>query len=313
MARIKIPYLNPLNFVDVSPIQVPQYISKHMDDYLKEERLTQWEQQPNGIYQQPFLKSDVISTQLQSDAGLPTFKIIDCRMKTWDTYPMTQRQQNQYDPGYFIWESQSALTALPENYYFAVIENGAPTVVKTMISQGFKVQTEQPGTVLFEYTNRRYYGEFVFETGITPSIRLNAILRYKLPASKDTVFEDQILDMVMIKSQPYRLWELVIINVPDWMIDKLNWIIGCSELRLDGKYFSKNEGAKLEPTNVLGNGYTTEYKLELRELLTRGSKIFDTTNDTDEELSIMLNSTSKGFADTSEEGSSSIVTFLDVE
>lgn len=312
MARIYDPYLNPLQLVEVNRTRLPQYVSRFMDDYWLAERLSSWQQLPDGPYYQPWLPSDNIALQFQNNAGQLKGTVINCQQTLQIPFILDQKQQNKYMPDYFIYEMSAALNVLPVGqHYFMVIEVGDTDVV--LLGEGFDLQTEQPDTLLIEYTNRSFYGNAVFETGFAPSLRLRGTLQLEDPVSKDTLYEDQVLDMVMVLSKPYRLWELTLINIPDWMVDKLNWILGCSNLRIDGRFYTKNEGAKLTSQDALGNGTLKTYKIELREQLLRNSKIIDTASNTNEALSIMLNSTSKGFADTSTDASSSVVQFLDVE
>jgi hypothetical protein len=311
MPRIYIPYLNPLNLVEVDPAEVPQYESMHIDDYWWKERLNKW-QQGTEQYYQPWRSDDVVVLQLQNNAGQLQVQVVNCNLEIQLTFLMQQKQQNTYQPEYFIYESSTALTPLPDGRYFFIVRAGTNPVKKTSISEPILIQAEQPRTLLIEYVNRSYYGNMIFETGITPSIRIQGFLTLQPPPSKDTLYEDQVLDMIMVQSKPYRLLELTIEPVPDWMIDKLNWIFGCSGLRIDGKYFTKNEGAKWEETVSVMNGALKGYKIQLRESISRNSKVFDTTDDTDEELNLLVNADSKGFADTTEAASSSVVQFYDV-
>jgi hypothetical protein len=306
--RLYIPYLNPLNFVEVDPVEIPQYLTKHMDDYFLRERLNPWQ---SGSYSQPWQINDTISLQFQNNIGQLQVDVINCEQEVQLSFLMQQKQQNKYEPDYFIYESNTALTPLdPGKYFFLITVGGG---LKILISELSEVSEIIENSVLLEYSNRSYYGNMIFETGITPSIRIRGLLRLKESAAKDTIYEDQILDAVIIQSKPYRVWEFIVFAIPDWMIDKLTWILGCSNFRIDGKYFTKNEGAKWEETDNIGAGTLKGYKIELRESINRNSKIFTTAENENEELTIVLNTDSKGFADTSEDASSNVVQFIDVE
>jgi hypothetical protein len=313
MARTYTPYLLPVTWYDVEPTEVTQYISRHMDDYLLSERNTRWQ---NGGYRQPWLMSDVIVNQFINNQGAVNIKVIDCKQNLLFATPMQQKQQNQYEPEYFIYESSQALNALPDGIYYLLAEIGS-SPNKRLISEPIEVSSTIENTLLLQYKHRKYRGGVVFETGIEFSLRVHGFLRLQPPASKDTLYEDQVLDMVMVQSKPYRIWELVFFGpeggLPDWMIDKLNWVLGCSDLRIDGKYYTKQEGAKIEEGETLQNGLLKSYRIEMREAINRNSKVFSGEENTNEELNILLNVSSKGFFDTNEDGSSTIVTILDVE
>ncbi len=313
MSRIYIPHINPLQIVEVDPIEIPQYNFKHMDDHWWIDRLSQW-QNPDQ-YKAPWQSNDVVSLQFQNNMGQLQVQIVNCQNQAAATFLMDQKQQNKYLPDYFIYESNSALTGLSGTYFF-IIRAGSSPVKKTFISEPINIQATQPDTILFEYVNRAFYQNLVFETGISPSLRVHGFLRLKDMPAKDTLYEDQVLDMVMVQSKPYRVWELYIgapQQIPDYLIDKITRVLGCSDARIDGKFFTKNEGFKWEEADNLWNNALKAYKCELRESINRDSKIYDTEVDTNEELTLLVNSDSKGFADTSEDASSTIVTFVDVE
>jgi hypothetical protein len=313
MARTYTSYLLPITWYDVNPDEIQQYISKHMDDYLLAERKNRWQ---NGGYRQPWIRKDVIVNQFINNAGAVNIKVIDCKENLFFTTPMQQKQQNQYEPEYFIYESSQALNVLPEGIYYLLAEIGTGPN-KRLISEPIEVSENLENTLLLQYKHRKYKGGVVFETGVEFSLRVHGFIRLQPPASKDTLYEDQVLDMTLVDSKPYRIWELVLFGpdggLPDWMIDKLNWVFGCSDLRIDGKHYTKQEGAKIEEGDNIQNGLLRSYRIELREQINRNSKVFSATEDTNEELNVMLNVSSKGFFDTNEQGSSNIITVENVE
>jgi hypothetical protein len=313
MGRLYTPFLLPIQWVNVEPAEVTQYISKHMDDYLLAERATRWQ---NGGYRQPWMTADVIKSQFTNNLGGITIKVIDCHQNLQFATPMQQLQQNTYEPQYFLYESSQALNNLSPGIYYLLAEIGTGPNLR-LISEPIEVSEIIENSLLLEYKHRKYRGGVVFETGIEFSLRIHGFLNEKTPGSKDVLYEDQILDMTMVDSKPYRLWELLVFGpdggLPDWMIDKLNWILGCSDLRIDGKYYTKQEGSKLEEGDTFQNGLLKSYKVEMREQIFRNAKVFSGTDNANERLTIVLNTTSKGFADTSENGSSNIFQVYDVE
>lgn len=309
MSRLKIPHLNPLQFVEMALDEIPQYISRHMDDVLLRERLNQWQQVPNGYFLQPWQTSDSIPLQFFSSMGGVQLQLIDCNRIVAETINMTQIRQNEYEPGIFIYQGTFTLDNVPEGEYYVYGQVGTSPVKKYLISEPISVHERQENTLLIKYTNPLHKDDYVFATGIEPNIRIPAILRLKEIASKDTLYEDQVLDMVMVLSRSYRVWELIIIQVPDWLEDKLGYILGCRNLQIDGKYYTKNAETKLEQVEDIGNGVYKSFRIDLRASITRNSKEFDTDLDTDEELVVVLNTTSKGFGDSSND----IITIYDVE
>jgi hypothetical protein len=312
MGRIYLPYLNPLNLVEVNPAQVPQYLSKFMDDYRWADRLTT-RQLPIEKFYQPWQNNDVIDLQFQSDLGQTTAYLVDVTGKRIDSFIATPKQQNKFDPAYFIYELHMAQTPYPEGYYVYYFEVGSP-VITALVSEPIRIAPTHEGTLLFQYKHRQYRGNMIFETGIEPSIRVKGHILKDKPVSKDTLYEDQILDMTMLKSTPYRVFNLTLEQIPDWKSEVLNWVMGCSDVRIDGRYYTKNgDDAKWDKQVSAYFDALFDISLPLRESINRNSKVFSADENTNEELTIQLNVDSKGFADTSQNASSSVVTFIDVE
>jgi hypothetical protein len=312
MGRLILPYINPINLVEVSPTLIPQYVSRFMDDYLWANRLSV---RQSGVskYYQPWNNNDVVSVQFQNSAGQVVVYLVNCKGKKIDSFIATPKQQNKYQPEYFIYESHIALTPYPEGHYFFIYEIGSP-VRKALISEPIYIKPQHEGTILFQYKHRTFRGNMVFETGIQPSVRVKANLKKQVPKSKDTLYEDQVLDMTILKSTPFRVFDLTLEQIPDWYGEIFNWIMGCSDVRLDGRYYTKNgDDAKFEKEVSAYFDALIDHKLELRESVNRNSKIFDVDEDTTEEFFLTLNVDSKGFADTSQNASSSVITFIDVE
>lgn len=308
---LHLPFILPLKFVEVAPQQVVQYVSRHMDDYLLHNRWTRWQY---GYYHNKWLRSDSIALQLQTNTGQPTITVIQCDgTVVIGPQLMIQRQQNPYDPGTFIYESATALNACQDGgvYWFKITTGSI-----TLISEPIQVFEQLTESLLVQYKHRRFYEDVIWETGVEMNLRVPAIIRYKPPAAKDTVYEDQVLDMTMIKSIPYRVVDFVVgtgSNIPDYMIDILNRILGCSSVRIDGRYYAKNEGFKWEDPDDEMNALFKGYRGELRENINRASKIVEPATNTNEEVTIIGLVDLKGFADTSEAASSNLVTFEDIE
>lgn len=311
MSRLTLPYINALQLLEVAPAQITQYQSHHMDDWMLQNRLLQWQ---SGQYANPWLRADSIYLQLQTNTGQPTLTVID-KNRTVIIGPqlMIQRQQNPYDPATYIYESATSLNALQDGecYWFKIT-----TASITLISEPIQAFDEYANSILIQYKNRKFYADVIFETGIEMNLRIPGFLRMKPPAAKDTVYEDQILDMTMIKSVPYRLWEVYAgapVRLPDYTIDKLNRIFGCSSVRIDGRYYTKNEGFKWEQVDNEQNTLFYAYRGELREMINRNSKIIIPGTNTNEMVVIVGLVDLKGFADTSESASSNLVQFEDIE
>lgn len=309
MPRLDIPYILPLHFVEINPQQLVQYLSRHPDDWLLQNRLNIWQY---GTYANKWTQDDSIPLQVTCNTGQPQLQVINCQGQVFITELMSQKQQNRYDPTTYIYESATALDILDDGFYWFKMTSGSIT----MISEPIRVQRIITESLLLEFKHRKFYGGVVWETGFSSNIRIPGILRRKPPAAKDVVYEDQILDMTMIKSTPYRLIDLIVgagDMCPDYFIDTLNRILGCSSLQMDGRYYTKNEGFKWEQTDEQYNGVLYSYRGELREMINRTGKIIEPGTDTNQRVTIIGAIDLKGFADTSLSASSNLAEFTDVE
>lgn len=106
-----------------------------------------------------------------------------------------------------------------------------------------------------------------FGTGFAPMLLVEGAIIYKSPASKDSDFEDQPLDLTLLSSVPFDLYELIIGDargVPDYMIKMINRILSCKYKKIDNRYYEKSTGAKWEPNEQ--DGYPARgWRLEMRE------------------------------------------------
>lgn len=272
-------HLNPVNFVAKKVTEYPTYIGRHMDDYWHRDRLTPWQHLMTPFYQ-VWMNSDSINLQLITNAGTPTVKLLNSCVGTVYTGTMTQKQNGTTDPTFYIYEISVPLTGIDEGVYFMTIESGISPNIISMISEPMFIASTQPNTLLIEYVHKNYFQSMVFETGFIPSIRVKALLQLKQLMSKDTIYEDQILDEVMVRSKPFRIWDFKIgveTPIPDFMIDKVNRIFGCSSLKIDGREYTKNDGFKWEESDNVGYGSLKAYSIELRERYNNSYKEFEPT------------------------------------
>lgn len=288
------PFINPVKLHEASPLEVAQYRTKFMHAVAYFDTLDPWQERQR--YYQPWQLSDTIRLQVISNYAPLSVKLIDADGKVHFQDNMTQIRENVYDPGMFIYEISISLAVIAEGWYYLQLECGNPLAL-TLVSEPMCVKETHENSLLLEYTNRRYYADMVFETGFSPSIRVLGKLRFKSPASKDTYYEDQVLNMTQLSSVPFRLYDLVLgdsFGIPDYLIDILNRILGCSSILIDGVYFTKNEGAKLEEKAVEDyplRGWT----VELRETLNRHSRYYENDVAQDQTAAVVLNVDSKGF------------------
>jgi hypothetical protein len=303
--KLYISPLNPVKFHENDPTTLPQYLSKFFDSVPYLETIEAWEQyQP---FCQPFQTTDAIHIQVQSDYAPLKIEIINSRGRIFETNTLNQVAQNELEPTMFVYETSFDLAAYEEGQYFLRMQCGNP-VSQTLISEPIFIREVHENSILLEYTNPRFYADWIFETGLEPSIRVLGKIRYKQPASKDTFYEDQVLNMTLLNSVPFRIWELILsssFGIPNYLIDKLNYVLGCKTITIDGRGFTKNEGAKLEEKAI--EEYPLRgWSIEMRESRNVARKTFDNDGINLGPDSFVVSVASKGFS-INDEGEENII------
>lgn len=115
-----------------------------------------------------------------------------------------------------------------------------------------QIKQEWPNTLLFEYTNSTNKFSTVFDTGINMNSRIEAAIYEYQPEFDDVIYNDQNHNTTLLNAIPFRTFTLYIpgreaaIGLPQWMIDRVNWIFACDQVKIDGVWYRNNSGAKWE-------------------------------------------------------------------
>jgi len=307
-----IPNLVPDSFVEKSPTELPQYLSKVLGDYRYWETIQPWDS--HIPYFKKRQKSDTDWFQFESNFDPIGVNLLNCDGEVVIGLNLVNKRSNPYLPGYFVYEAGISYATVPEGYYVLQVEPATPGT-STLIGEPIHVKEKHEGTLLFEYRNSRFHEDVLFETGITFSFRVEGSLGKLLPGSKDQLYEDQKLNQTVLSSKPYNTWPLVIggtYGVPDWVVEKLNYIFSCDEVRIDGKYYAKESDAKLE-FNEEEQYPMRGVKITLREEIKRSSRAFSPTLDTNKRLIVVHNINSQAFGDLSNNAGNNIVVITDLE
>lgn len=277
-------YLNPVKFQPLDNVQLPQYVSRFMDDWQFRRTIQPWQQKV--CFYQPWGQYDSIRLQYTSNFNPITIRLYNEEGQLMHTQAFTTHQQDELRPTFYIRQIQIDLSGFPPGKYFftrdaaGAITYSEPFEIIDAEDSGLICLENQDPTFYIEYKHYEPYQGIKFFTGIEMTIRVPGIIEYKNPASKDNVYEDQLLNQTMINSVPFRLFDHIIggnYGVPPYFIDKIARIYGCSDLKMDGGLYTKNEGAEFEPV-ILENYPMRSYKIEMREKLNRDSLIIE--NDT---------------------------------
>lgn len=286
---------NPVQFYKDVPDSNAQFNSRLFDNWYFANTILDWEQRTK--YEQPWQTSDLIQMQLQCNYGPINLELIrESDNAVIDTIPFQQIRANYNDPSLFIYEIDIDLSIYDPGCYYFKIKFGSP-VILTLRSELICLQDSHPYTLLLSYSHYRFYADLIFETGFASSLRIPATLKYKGPASIDTIYKDQVLNPQQVRSVPFNVWNLNIggsLGIPDYLAEKIYGILGCSNLQVDEKYYVKNEGATMEP-NEIENYPMRGWKIELLPKLNRTQRIFEDDSVIETQVAVMINTDSKGF------------------
>ena len=318
--QLTISQLNPVYFYKKNRSLIPQYHTKHRDEWPAIESRMPWQQYPLGQYFQKWQFNDTIRLQVMSNVAPIFLVLVDCRGRDIYSVQFTQKQRNRYIPDVFIYEVQMALNGvgtIVRGRYKVEIRVGDPILTaETMESDWLDIAEDWPRTTLWEYASSFYYADAIFATGWAPSFRVEGWFKMEAPGSEDQVYVDQVLNQRIVYSDPFEVEDYIMgpgSGVPDWTPAKMIWILGCDELYGDGKAFTKPEGAKFTEEELEGYLYRG-WSINLRPTNRRSSRIFPIDPSVGgKKLLVAMNVETQGFADTTIGSSSTVIGIASVE
>jgi hypothetical protein len=268
---------NPIKIVPVDPVIVARYKTPNFDGSLFSDQFMDWEN--SSCYAQKWNQNDQTAMQfhVNSDQKMNVY-LVDKDDRVWKDYS----SQNFYDMfsgntivrdgvTFQLYTATFVIdfVGLPDGLYFLKVvptfdvQTGTePTAI--YISEPQYISSYIDNTLLIEYKNNKiafntYFGTWGFR------IRIEGYIGYNTPDSVDTQYNDEYYNIKMLNSYTYRKFRLLIgraAGVPAYIIDKLNIATGCSTLKIDSTYYTKDEGAKISVTQYDRRLYAT---LDLRE------------------------------------------------
>jgi len=293
--RLEISLLNPIKLVVQNAQQ--NFNTVHLDDGLQSYQFLSFQQHQK--YNQKWLATDSINLQLASNFGPISYKIIDCKNAVYKSGNFTTINTSYFtNPlvGYF---SNISLSGLANNIYYLQVTVGAGSAVVNLISEPFEIRSNWPNTKLLTYTNSENNFSLIFQNGETFNFRVEAALQDFQPASNDVSFEDEPANLTILSSKIYRTYKAIFgtaLGLPDWVADKILRIFACDSVIIDGKSFTKNDGAKLEPNRDRLNAFAG-WSLELRESKARTAYVIENNISLDLSISVLYDLEVVAFGD----------------
>lgn len=311
--QIEIPDLNPIEFYEMTPAEVPQYISKPYGKYpfLVQNRNRKWLNQVG--YKQKWQTSDVTYLQFTSNFEPIQVDVIDCYNISRITQNSLQIRANKYMPGYYLYQNAISWATIPpdKTYWITItLPDG-----KVWVSEPLEVKVRHDNTVYIEYRHSRYHGDVIFETGIKFAFRVEATIGFLKPGTVSTFYKDQKYNPYLLAAKKFRGWPFNIGGTrgcPDWVYDKIAGIWTCNDVTIDGISYARTSDEDFE--------FKTEERYLLRgavmnifEGINRGSKVAGVGIDPTKKLVVTFQLDGTVWGDISSQAGSNLVPIISSE
>lgn len=202
----------------------------------------------NGCYYQKWEFLD--DTRIQFLSDYPNVTITVYKLGTrWSVATIAPIEviTNIQGQTFKVYEAEFDFSDYGNGFFYAEISfTDEDNILNIYQSQAWHTAPSWEDTVLFEYKNSFNNYSVVFETGITFSTRLEAQIREFTPQFDDELYVDQIHNSTQLSATPFKQFKLVTRNLPDWALNLLNWVLNVDEKQIDGVYYEKTTGAKLD-------------------------------------------------------------------
>ncbi|MDP4151197.1 MAG: hypothetical protein Q8943_17455 [Bacteroidota bacterium] len=266
--------LNPIKLVPDSPPADPRYSNLNMDQDLFKNRHGDWTD--SSDYAALWLQSDTIKLQILSyGLGPVVAQLYDWTDKLVNTFNFALAASPAISAPFSLYEVSIPLAAIAQNVYYFKIVAGAGLNIAKMRSEPIRVMPSWPlRTLLLEYTNTDNDQDTMFDTGFSPSIRVEGWIDNFNPEGVYSSFADQQQDFVVIKGIPYRKYKLNVgINpgIPDYMIDQIARIFLLDTVKVNGVQLTRAAADTQFEANRTPGQPKDLWTLDIREAVSRNS------------------------------------------
>ncbi len=200
-------------------------------------------------------------------------QVVSCEGRVLLAVTCVQKLQDIRNPGYYAYECAISYATLPDGCYTVQIIT-ANTI--EYVSELIQVAETFENTLLFSYFHSRFHEDVIFETFIKFLFRVEGSFGRLIPKNVSQYYEDQKMNNTLLSSKPYTAFSLSLggsRGVPDWVIEKLNYIWSCNNVLIDGVSYSQQSAAELEVKHE-ENYPLSAINMEVRYGINRGSKFF---------------------------------------
>lgn len=260
---VEISALCPLKFKDADYTPAAPYNSRYFEDHHFSETLPYY--LPADEYKQIFQKNDIIFVQVRSNYAPLQLSLYNAFGALVGDFVLDYTPTSTEATGLKVYQASVALNTLLEGKYKFQLKCGSP-LINILETDWICIKEKHEGSILFEYKHEENDFNTVFETGVQFRFRVHGGFKEFQPQSERTVFIDQPGNIVQLTGKSFYTKKLVIGNtygVPEWVIHRINEIMLCSEVLIDGKQWVGVSGAKFDPTrqeNYTRAGWSIEVR-----------------------------------------------------
>lgn len=295
---IELCLLNPVKLYVQDLVLNPPYKFVHFDEGNFASQIPSYKQKKT-YYQKWEFTDPPVQLQFTSNFAPVQFRLIDCKGSIVKAGDVNVISTNYYSLPTIPYLATMDFEGLTEGIYWFQLLVGVGGSLTTLISEPQYVAESHADTMLTQYSHSENEYGAVFTNGERFGIRMETTIRDLQPSSNDVVFEDEIANIVVLSSSPFRVFKMVIGNalgVPEWVIDTFNRLYGCDNVTHDNKQFTKNEGSKFEPnrdTMIAMGGW----QIDIRESKARRSSVIVNNNPLNKDVAVIYDIETIAFAD----------------
>lgn len=267
MTYAKIPKLNPLRWLKLD--------NNTLNDFFVNE-LSALE--TTTEYLQPFENDDPINAQIQilySNVEDYKMELVDSEMNVVKTASRQILYTDTVTGFRYIHFNIASTVGLVGCYYGLItlsVNTGYEMQSERYISEPLDLQVTHENTIYLDYRNDENNYDMVFQVSTIGVSKLDLLTKviptaplYRLrvagglwskdmsTASKDVIYINELHDARILNGVPYNLYTWSFGNgygIPFWKYNIIVRIWDCSDVQVNGQYYTKNEGASVEYENA---------------------------------------------------------------
>lgn len=139
-------------------------------------------------------------------------------------------------------------------YKCVVTYSGGAT--ESFLTEMCHIKPKHADTRYFEYTHNKNEHSVRFENlNILFAFRVYGEQPILITGTDAVLTESYNKEMRPVKIRNYRSWKFSLgtkKGLPDWAVDRINWILACSTIRENGKLYGREEETKLDAKDIKG-------------------------------------------------------------